>query len=421
MTGTVISKNLNSGNSYFYIKLSYQDPVTGARKQKLLGTGLTVKGNKRKAEALIPEFCEKYSYLENSPDAICLDADHDVTLCAYTKEWLLSKKSEIATSTYDSYEYRAKHILEYFGGVNPKLCDVTPRMIDRFFRKLRSSGKTNQKTGEKESLSVRSVRSVKSILNAVYDQAIVDGIVNTNPVCSISVKGKRNKDYSDEMIFLAEDEIQKLFEFLSSQEHPEFHRLVPIAFMGIYYGLRRSEIIGLKWSAIDFEKNLLHIRHTVVRVKTAEAKDSTKTASSKRSLSLFATAKSCLKSVKKEQDKYKAYFGNTYQNKAGYVFTWEDGRLYDPDYISKLFGKATETFGRPEITLHKLRHTCASLLIEKGWDPKSVQYWLGHSDIQTTLNIYAHYNRQKMNRDSADLEEMAGGCASLFLNNDGTL
>ena len=54
MTGTVISKNLNSGNSYFYIKLSYRDPVTGVRKQKLLGTGLTVKGNKRKAEALIP-------------------------------------------------------------------------------------------------------------------------------------------------------------------------------------------------------------------------------------------------------------------------------------------------------------------------------------------------------------------------------
>ncbi|MDE7310029.1 MAG: tyrosine-type recombinase/integrase [Eubacterium sp.] len=82
-----------------------------------------------------------------------------------------------------------------------------------------------------------------------------------------------------------------------------------------------------------------------------------------------------------------------YKNTDSYIFTWEDGTLYNPNYITKIFCKATKEFGRPEITLHNLRHSCASMLINRGWDLKKLQYWLGHMDTQTTLNIYAHFNR----------------------------
>ena len=102
-------------------------------------------------------------------------------------------------------------------------------------------------------------------------------------------------------------------------------------------------------------------------VKTTEAKDSTKTVYSYRTLALFHTAEQCLAKVKIEQDRNWEFFGNDYQNN-NYIFTWEDGRTYDPNYNSRLFCKATKAYGRPEITLHKLRHTCASLLINKGWD-----------------------------------------------------
>lgn len=184
--------------------------------------------------------------------------------------------------------------------------------------------------------------------------------------------------------------------------------------MGAYYGLRRSEILGLKWSAIDFRKKTININHTVVRVKTTNAEDSTKTQSSKRTLNLFSTAEKCLQQIKQEQEYNKKFFKADYKNTEGYIFTWEDGSPYDPNYISCLFCKATKEFGRPEITLHKLRHSCASMLINKGWDIKKLQYWLGHTDTQTTLNIYAHFNRQRLNTSDNDLCEISLASADLF-------
>ena len=84
-----------------------------------------------------------------------------------------------------------------------------------------------------------------------------------------------------------------------------------------------------------------------------------------------------MKKIQEEQQSNKKFYKSDYQNTEKYIFTWEDGRLYDPNYISKQFQKATKEFGRPEISLRKLRHSCASMLINKGWDIKKLQYWLG--------------------------------------------
>lgn len=79
------------------------------------------------------------------------------------------------------------------------------------------------------------------------------------------------------------------------------------------------------------------------------------------------------------------------------MFTRPDGTLINPDWLSKQIRKGFKQLGRPEITLHKLRHTCASLLIELNWNIKKVQYWLGHADVTTTLKIYTHYERHRQN------------------------
>lgn len=189
---------------------------------------------------------------------------------------------------------------------------------------------------------------------------------------------------------------------------------MPIAFMGAYYGLRRSEILGLRWSAVDFDKKLIHITHTVVHVKSIDESDNTKTPEGRRSLNLFPVAEKCLLQVKKEQEENREFFKGSYQNSEGYVFTWEDGRCYKPYYITSVFGKATADFGRPEITLHKLRHSCASMLINKGWDIKQLQYWLGHADTSTTLNIYSQYNKQRLNSCDNDLNDISNAAADLF-------
>ncbi|MDO4345422.1 MAG: tyrosine-type recombinase/integrase [Eubacteriales bacterium] len=112
------------------------------------------------------------------------------------------------------------------------------------------------------------------------------------------------------MLFLTETEISDFLHFLSET----YPRLLSIAFMGAYYGLRRSEILGLKWSAINFKRKIISIRHTVVRVKTTQAANSTKTISGKRDLNLFDTAEKYLLKVKEEQDANKAFFKGDYKN-----------------------------------------------------------------------------------------------------------
>ncbi len=413
MTGTLITKQNSSGQSYYYVKLSYKDPLTHKWKQKMVSTHMAAKGNKRKAESLKNEVIAKYSYLEQVPDEYNTYIDPDITLCHYLDSWLRRKKSELERSTYESYEYRAAQIQSYFKVTDPKLRDVTAGMVDKFIRYLLKSGKTDKKTKQKGPLAVRTVRSIKSILLSMFNQAAIDGLVSSNPVSLVTVHGKKNKDYKEDLLFLTETECSSLMDFLANSGNPYFHKLVPICFFGIYYGLRRSEILGLKWDAIDYEKKTIRIQHTVVRVKTTEAKDSTKTVNSFRTLALFPTAEQCLARVRAEQEENRAFWGNDYQDN-GYIFTWENGAPYDPDYISKLFCKATKAYGRPEITLHKLRHTCASLLINKGWDVKKLQYWLGHSDTSTTLNIYSHFNKERLNEMPDDLEELSEACSGLF-------
>lgn len=244
----------------------------------------------------------------------------------------------------------------------------------------------------------------------MYDQATIDGLVISNPVTSVKVHGKNNASYQREEAFLTEKEVADLLKFLK-ENYPRF---LPIAFMGAYYGLRRSELLGLRWESINFREKTISIENTVVRVSTLVEKKATKTRDSKRKLHLFPAAEKCLSAVKQEQDDYKSFFGDSYRNTGGYVFTKEDGSRYDPGWVSKNFEKAMKAYERPDITYHKLRHSCASMLINRGWDIKQLQYWLGHADPETTLKIYSHYNKQRLNATENDLSEISRAAADLF-------
>lgn len=410
MTGNVQVKTNKSGKAYYYIRLSYKDPISQAWKQKWVATGLQVKNNKRKAEAMVGAVIEANLYLELSPKSINQSIDPDILLCDYIDLWLEGKKRDLQVSTYEGYEYRAAHIKRYFEPLKYKVRDLSARMVDQYLKHELAYGKRNQKTGEKGSLSVRSVRSCKSILSAVYDQATIDGLVISNPVTSVKVHGKNNASYQREEAFLTEKEVADLLKFLK-ENYPRF---LPIAFMGAYYGLRRSELLGLRWESINFREKTISIENTVVRVSTLVEKKATKTRDSKRKLHLFPAAEKCLSAVKQEQDDYKSFFGDSYRNTGGYVFTKEDGSRYDPGWVSKNFEKAMKAYERPDITYHKLRHSCASMLINRGWDIKQLQYWLGHADPETTLKIYSHYNKQRLNATENDLSEISRAAADLF-------
>ena len=159
--------------------------------------------------------------------------------------------------------------------------------------------------------------------------------------------------------------------------------------LAIYYGLRRSEICGLKWNAVDFNHKTIEIKSTAVRVTTVIREDNTKSNSSHRTLALIPEVEQHLKELQAKQVDDKAFYGDTYID-TDYVLRWDNGDPFLPDYISNQFSKLLENNSMPHIRFHTLRHSFASALLVEGVSMKAVQELLGHSDFSTTANIYSH-------------------------------
>ena len=165
--------------------------------------------------------------------------------------------------------------------------------------------------------------------------------------------------------------------------------LYPVVYITTLYGLRRSEVLGLKWDSIDFENNLLIIQHTVSKVTKAIAKDKTKNQSSRRAFPLMPEAKAIFLAAEAAAKENRLLFGRDYHEN-DYVFKWPNGDPFTPDYVSHAFGKLLKKNHLPHIRFHDLRHSCASLLLNQGFTLKDVQEWMGHADIKMTANIYGH-------------------------------
>ena len=179
----------------------------------------------------------------------------------------------------------------------------------------------------------------------------------------------------------------------------------------LFYGFRRKEVVGLKWDAIHSDGKL-YVEHTVALANQPVAKDRTKNDASYRAYPIPDWVAEKLAAIRKEQERNRKLFEDSY-NESGYMFTREDGRPYRPDYLTKRFKKLVRADERLDdsLTLHSLRASCVSILIHEGVDIKDVQAWVGHRDVQTTLNIYARTNEARKEK-TADLLSTA-----MFLEN----
>ena len=162
------------------------------------------------------------------------------------------------------------------------------------------------------------------------------------------------------------------------------------------YGLRRSEVVGLKWSAISFDRKCIEIKHTVTTANLdgkeyIVSKDSVKTDSSLRSLPLTGELLDMLKRMKEQQERNRQLFGSAYyEEDRDYIYVDQLGHRIKPGYISETFGDTLKKLKFRHIRYHDLRHTCASMLLAAEVDLKAIQEWLGHSSYATTANLYTH-------------------------------
>lgn len=362
----MVAGHLSEKNGNYYAVLSYTDAF-GKRRTKWVNTGLPVRGNKKKAEAFLMEERKKFQTAEPVTGGV-LFAD-------YIEQWLEVAKPTIAVATYASYCAMVKRVIApYFRKRRITLQGLTPKDIQDFYlEKLKT-------------VSASSVIHYHANIHRALKHAVKLDLIPTNPADKVD-RPKKDRFIGS---FYDAEEVNKLFE-VSKGTKLEF----PILF-GAFYGLRRSEALGLKWDAIDFENDSITIRHTVTSV-TLDGKvqlvaaDTTKTKSSLRTLPLVPFVKERLLVLKKEQENNRRLCGRSYHKQfAGYVCINEMGDLIKPHYVTEQFPKLLDANGLRRIRFHDLRHSCASLMLANGVPMKQIQDWLGHSDFSTTANIYAH-------------------------------
>lgn len=362
MTGSLQTKN---DKYYIVLNLTQQ----GKRRQKWISTGLPVKGNKRRAEQLLREALQQYQQQSGN-------AFGDTLFSNYVRYWLEQVHRRVDEVTWQGYDNLARcHILPYFDKCGLLLQELTRADLQTYLDEMASDGRKDGRGG----LSARSIRLHKNILHQTLNEALKNGLISNNPCQLLDLPSVPRY----EAHFYDEQQMQILLQ--AAKDDP----LYPLIQLAMIYGLRRSELLGLKWDSIDFVRKTLTIRHTVSKVTKAVAKDKTKTASSYRSFPLTEEAAQIFQQAKAEETQNRRLMGTAYQEN-DYVFKWSDGRPFPPDYVTHHFSRLLKNHDLPHIRFHELRHSCASLLLNRGFTLKDVQEWMGHSDISVTANIYGH-------------------------------
>ncbi len=341
----------------------------GKRTQKWIATGYAVKGNKKKAEQLLRNTLREYEELK-------APKPNDILFSNAIRRWLEESAMRVDAVTLQGYTTLAEgHILPYFDALDVKLSEVDRFVLQKYLDEKFQHGRKDGKGG----LSARSLRLHKNILYQTLNGAVRDGIIPSNP-CAFVTLPQMERHEAD---FYNEEQLLKLFAVVKDEP------LYPVIKVTAVYGLRRSEVLGLKWDSVNFDTSTIMIKHTVSKVTKAVEKDKTKNTTSRRSFPLMPEVRTMLLELKRKEENNRRLFGKEYV-KNDYIFKWDDGRLFSPDYVSKRFARLLEIHSLPHIRFHDLRHSCASFLINQGFTLKDVQEWLGHADIKMTANIYGH-------------------------------
>ena len=363
----MVAGHLHEKNGYYYIILNLTD-ANGKRKPKWISTKLPVKGNKKRAEQLLMEERKRYSQPTKSKDDDILFAD-------FMEQWLDVVKGSITTVTYSSYANMVKVIIApYFREKNITLKGLQAKDIQDFYQEQLNRVKAS------------TVIHYHANIHKALKYAVKLELISNNPADRV----ERPKQEKFQGSFYSSEELNDLFDAVAGT------RLELAVLLGAFYGLRRSEIVGLKWDAIDFKKNTITINHTVTSCNldgkcVVLAKDTTKTKSSRRTLPLVPFFRNKLLNIKSQQEANKKLCGRSYnKDYLDYIYVDEIGDRIKPNYITGQFPKLLEKQGFRRIRFHDLRHSCASLLLASGVPMKNIQEWLGHSDFSTTANIYAH-------------------------------
>jgi len=360
----VTTGSLQKKNNKYYAVICFNSG--GKQTQKWISTGYTIIGNKKKADQFLKQKIEEYSDVQNVQDTRIL-------FCDFLTDWLEMHRANVEAITYAGYKRLLKQIHPYFNQKGICLLDLTTKHIQAYC------------TYKLKFVSPNTVIKHLTLIRTALQYAKKTRAIKENPADFVE-RPKKQKFIGD---FYNKDEIATLLGVIKCSPIE-----TPLMF-AIYFGLRRSEIVGLKWSAVDWVNRTFFIGHKVVPINDdgkyrLEFSDTLKTKSSYRTMPLDDTFMAFLTELKSKQEINKEIFGMSYcYDYDGYICVNDVGELINPNYISVAFRKLLKKNNMRHIRLHDLRHSSASLLLALGYNLKDIQAWLGHGDIGTTMNLYA--------------------------------
>lgn len=292
------------------------------------------------------------------------------------REWLPAIKATVRPATFSSYAMLAEqHIVPSLGST--KLQRLTPAAINALYGRLLESGRIKGEGG----LSVSSVRRVHAVLHRALRDAVRWGYLQASPAEGADPP-RQNGNHAERPVW----DREQLLAFLDSVKDDRLFALWRLLAMT---GARRGEALGLRWEDLDIEAATITIRRSLGVVESKLIISDPKTKRGRRTIALDPLTLEALKAHAARQADERQEWDEAWTD-SGYLFTREDGSALHPYAVSAMFRRHSRAAALPEIPLHSLRHSYATLAISSGVNPRIVSARLGHSTVALTLDIYSH-------------------------------
>lgn len=351
-----------------------KDPATGLKPKKIPAYGKTEEEAREKLLEKVTQI-KTGTYLPRTSETV------ESWFTSWLDNYVRLTARQSTTENYDIHI--KKHIIPRIGKV--KLTDLNVDILQKFFNEEFLHG--NLKTGDR--LSEKTLRNIYITMHTGLQQAVSNGIIKINNLEGV----KLPKSKKHEMRVLSIEEHQRLISEVNKST-ARYKIGLPFSYAT---GMRIGEVCAIKWENLDFESEILHVRHTLARLPSRDKTKSKteivvgppKSESSKRDIPMPHYLVEILKAHREVQNAEKLLAGEVY-NDSGYVLCNELGHSIEPRTLQDTFKKLIKNANIDDASFHCLRHTFATRAIEAGCDIKTLSEILGHSDVSTTLNKYGH-------------------------------
>jgi integrase len=364
------------GSSWSFVIDLGPDPSTGKRRQMRRSGHATKKAAEKALGAMLAE-AQAGTFVAPSKRALGTFLEVD---------WLPAVRARLRASTFATYQtFAAKYVIPHLGAL--PLAGITAADLNKLYADLLDHGGRDGRP-----LAAKTVRHVHQLIRTALGDAVRWGMVPRNPAEAADPPATGRS----EMHVWTPDELGR---FLSAVEGD---RMAALWLLLATTGLRRSEAVGLPWSAVELDAGRLAVVQTAVKAGNRTVVDqATKSSRSRRTIALDAGTVAALRTHRARQLGERMAAGPAWSDTA-LVFTREDGTGLDPVWVARCFRRLSEAAGLPRIRLHDVRHSWATAALGAGVPLKVVSERLGHASVSITADTYQHVS-EGMDRQAADL------------------